>query len=58
MDKFSRANEETIKRGNIKLSVFNEFPFDELKPIIEFIQSRGFECLFCDNGNIVFQKKE
>lgn len=49
--------EENVKKGNIKLNVFKEFPFDELKKICEAIQNMGYDCTFVDNGNIVFQKR-
>ena len=44
--------------GNLKLSVFNSFPYEELKKICDLICNLGYECEFVDNGNIVFQKKE
>lgn len=49
--------EENIKRGNLKITAFPEFPYSELKPILDFIESRGYEINFIDNGNIVCQKK-
>lgn len=49
-------NEENIKKGNIKLTVFNEFPFDELKKICEAIQKLEYDCTLAENGNIIFQK--
>jgi len=48
--------EKEILEGNIKLTVFKSFPYAKIKPIIEFIESRGFICEFVDNGNIVFQE--
>lgn len=47
-----------IYKGNIKLTVFKEFPYEEMKKIIEAICLLGYECVFVDNGNIVFDKKE
>ena len=49
-------NEKEVMKGNLKISCFDSFPFDELKPILEFIASRGYEIQFVDNGNIVCQK--
>ena len=43
--------------GNLKLSVFNSFPYKELKKICDLIVNLGYECEFVDNGNIIFQKK-
>ena len=48
--------EEEIKKGNLKMMAFPEFPYTELKPILDFIESRGFKIDFIDNGNIVCQK--
>ena len=45
-----------IEQGNIKLSVFKEYPYQKLKPIFEFIESEGYECKFAENGNIVFNE--
>ena len=47
----------SIEEGNIKLTVFKQFPFEELKRVCEAIISLGYECEFCENGNVVFQKK-
>ena len=49
-------SEEIIKKGNLKLSVFDEFPYEDLKLVCDSIVHLGYECTFVDNGNIVFQK--
>ena len=48
----------SIEEGNIKLTVFKSFPYEELKRVCDSIVSLGYICEFVDNGNIVFQKKE
>lgn len=52
------SREEQIMKGNLKLSVFDSFPYQELKKVIEAIEQLHYTCEFCDNGNIIFQKKE
>ena len=47
-------DEETMKKGNLKLSVFDEFPYKRLNEVIEAIMKLGFDCIFVDNGNLVF----
>ena len=44
--------------GNIKLNVFNSFPYNDLKKVIEAIENLGYKCEFVDNGNIIFQKED
>ncbi len=51
-------NEEDIKKGNLKLSVFDSFPYEKLKLVCDKICELGFECDFIDNGNIVFTDKD
>jgi len=51
-------SEENIKKGNIKLMVFDEFDFDELTSIVEAIKRKGYSASIVSNGNIVFQKLE
>jgi hypothetical protein len=51
-------SEEEIMKGNLKLSVFNTFPYEELKKICDAICNFGYDCRFADNGNVIFQKKE
>ena len=50
-------NEEQIKKANLKLSVFDSFPYKRLKQVINAIEELGFDCEFIDNGNIVFTDK-
>lgn len=50
-------DEEEIMKGNLKISVFDSFPYSELKPILEFIEKQGYEIEFASNGNIVCQNK-
>jgi len=49
--------EDTIKKGNLKLTVFDSFPYEELRKVCDSIIALGYDCSFVDNGNIVFQKK-
>jgi len=49
------GEKQTIE-GNIKLTVFKSFPYNDLKKVIESICDLGYKCEFVDNGNIVFQK--
>lgn len=51
-------NEFEVKKGNLKLTCFNEFPYSELKKICDWFESQGYNATWCDNGNIVLQKKE
>lgn len=51
-------DEKDIMKGNIKLNVFDSFPYDDLKKVIEAICNLGYKCEFVDNGNIVFQKED
>lgn len=46
-----------IMKGNIKLSVFDSFPYEELKKVCDSIVKLGYDCEFIENGNIVFQNK-
>ena len=52
-----KMTEEQIKKGNLKLTVFDSLPFEELQLVIEAICKLGYDCEFVDNGNIVFQKR-
>lgn len=51
-------SEEEIMKGNLKLTVFDSFPYEELKKVCEAIIPLGYDCEFVSNGNIVFQKKQ
>ena len=46
--------QEDIMQANIKLTVFNSFPYARLKKVIDAITILGYDCEFVDNGNIVF----
>jgi len=48
---------EDIEKGNMKLTVFNSFAYEDLKQVCDAIVALGYDCAFCDNGNVVFQKK-
>ncbi len=50
------VNYEEIDKGNIKLTVFDSFPYEELKLICDKIVELGYKCEIISNGNIVFQK--
>lgn len=49
---------DLIRPGNLKLTVFESFPFEELQVIAKWMQKRGYAVFWVDNGNIVFQKIE
>jgi ABC-type Na+ transport system ATPase subunit NatA len=51
-------NEKEVMEGNIKLVVFDSFPYKELKKVCDAIVNLGYECELVSNGNIVFQKLE
>jgi hypothetical protein len=46
-----------IKKGNIKLMVFDEFDFKELAKVVAAIEALGYVSTIVSNGNIVLQKK-
>ena len=50
-------SEDDVKRGNVKLCVFDCFPYEEYKRICDAIVAMGYEALVVSNGNVVFQKK-
>ena len=45
-----------VRTGNLKLTVFEQFPFAELDKVVNAITALGYTATFTDNGNIVFQK--
>jgi len=45
-----------IEMKNVKLSVFDKFPYEDLKKICDAIVSIGYTAEFVSNGNIVFMK--
>lgn len=49
--------EEEVKKTNLKLSVFDNFPYERLKEVCDAIVNLGFDCEFVNNGNIVFTDK-
>jgi len=51
-------SEEQIKRGNIKLTIFEEFDFNELNKLVEKIQELDYSATLLDRGVIVLQKVE
>lgn len=52
------VNKMDIEKGNIKLTVFESFPYEDLKKVCDAIVALGYDCEFASNGNVVFQKKE
>jgi len=50
-------NEEDIKSKTFKISIYDEFEYEELKKVIEAIENLNYKCKIVDNGNIVFVKK-
>ena len=53
----NKMTDERLK-GNLKLSVFDCFPYNEMRKICDAICGLGYDCEFIDNGNIVFNKKK
>ena len=51
------SKEQEIMKRNLKLSVFDSFPYERLREVCDSICSLGFECEFVDNGNIIFTDK-
>ena len=51
------SKEQEIMKRNLKLSVFDSFPYERLKEVCDSICSLGFEYEFVDNGNIIFTDK-
>ena len=50
-------SEKDIMKGNLKLTFFDSFPYDELKRVCDAIIALGYDCEIVDNGNIVFQRR-
>jgi hypothetical protein len=51
-------SEDNIKKKSFKLTVFETFPMDKLKRIIDRIETLGYKSYLCDNGNILFEEVE
>jgi len=47
---------DEVMKSNIKLTVFDTFPYDELKRVIDAVVALGYLCEFSSNGNIVFTR--
>ena len=47
-------SEEKVMKANLKLSVFDSFPYKRLREVCDSICELGFTCEFVDNGNVVF----
>jgi len=52
-----KEEETNIEKGNLKLTVFNSFPYEEMKKVCDAIVALGYKCEIVDS-NIVFQKEE
>lgn len=50
-------SEKDVMERNLKLSVFNSFPYKRLRRVCDAICELGFDCEFVDNGNVVFTDK-
>ena len=48
--------ESDVELRNVKLTVFDTFPYEDLKKICDAIVSIGYTAEFVSNGNIVFMK--
>ena len=57
MQKMSEEGSK-VEQKNLKMTVFNSFPYDRLKQVIDAVCELGFDCEFVDNGNIVFTDKK
>lgn len=49
--------EQDIMKGNVKLTVFDTFPMEEMIKINNAFENLGYKGLIVNNGNIVFQKQ-
>ena len=47
-------DEKKVMKRNMKLTVFDSFPYHRLKEVCDAICKLGFGCEFVENGNIVF----
>lgn len=43
--------------NNLKLNITGAIPYKQIKDFCDFALKKGYEVLFVDNGNIVFQEK-
>jgi len=48
------SKEKDVMKANLKLSVFDSFPYRRLKQVCDAIVELGFSCEFVENGNVVF----
>ena len=48
----------TSEDKNLKLTVFNSFPYKRLREVCDKICELGFDCEYCENGNVVFTDKK
>lgn len=48
------GTEKDIMKKNLKLAVFESFPYKRLREVCDKICELGFDCEFVDNGNVVF----
>lgn len=44
------------KEVNLKLTIISEADYHEVKPFLEFAESKGWKITIVDNGNIIFSK--
>lgn len=51
-------NEKEVMQTNMKLTVFDSFPYKRLREVVDAICELGFECEVVDNGNFVFTDKK
>lgn len=50
--------EKEVMKGNIKLEVFDSFPYERLKEVCDTICKLGFDCEYLETGTIVFTDKK
>lgn len=53
-----KKSELKIKQGNIKMFVFNEFPFEELNKIVKAVTDLGYSAIMLEDGRIIFNKED
>lgn len=49
---------EKIETTTFKIMSFDNFPFEEMKKIIQLLETINYKATLIGNGNIVLQKEE
>jgi len=46
-------DEKQIKKTNLKLFWFDEFPYEELREILDYFKNRGYKVEFVENRAVL-----